>query len=1067
MRKVIDFAIRRTRTTLLVMIVLTISGVYSRLTIPVEPDPEIEVPFVVANLALPGISPSDADRMLARPVSPEILSLEHLKDLSAYSYEGGTTLLVEFHEEAHLDTVEGEVRDAIDRVRSEMPADMEEPMVSGEAFSDWPVISVSITGTGVPHRLLQSLAIRLAEELEQLSDIRKARVDGERTEVIEAIVDPLLMESYGLSIEELFGVVQRNNRVIPAGSLDSGDGRFRMSVPGVIETLEDFRSLPMKRVGDTVITLSDIADVRRVFRDDASLAWINGKPGISIQALRTPGTNALIAANQVKAVSEAFADRLPPGMEVNYTQDQGRFAASIVNEAQGNILTALVLVIIVVVSTLNIRSALIVGMGIPVTFMFTFLWLFILGSSFNFMVMFGLILGLGMLIDGAIVITEYADRKMAEGLDRKAAYSLAAKEMFWPVTASIFTTLAAFIPLALWPGVSGQFMRYLPLTVTIVLIGSLFYSVIFGPVMGALFGKGPERDSRLARALRRLEESDPRELRNFTGLYARTVGKCVLNAPLVLLVGLATLVFVFWAYGARDLGIRFFVEVEPEFVEVSVIAPGNLSVQDTSEIVQELQQKLLGVEGIEDLTASAFRGTTISFGSLRSDVVGRMMFEVSEPANRDRSAWDVVEDVRERASSLVGARTEVRVHEPGPPLGKAIQIELSSRDRSLLEPAVERLNDFLSDLPGIINLENTLSPPSIEWRINVDKARASALGADVTSVGTMVQFLTDGVLASKYRPDDLTEEIDIRVRFPDDERTLGLLENLRVNTAQGTVPISSFTRIEPVPLIDSFMRKNGVPTEYVYADAELGVLSDDLVQQIKAWVERQDFSPNLEIQFLGANQEQENAMEFVLVAFILSLLLMFVMLVTQFDSFYQSLLILFAVVMSTAGVLLGLIVTNTPFSAVMSGLSIVALAGIVVNNNIVLIHTYNQIRHDHPTLDYVQVITRTAAQRLRPVLVTTITTVFGLLPLANKMSVDLLERTIIVDGFVAGFLSQMAQGIVWGLCFATLLTLVMTPAMLALPHHLPRLRRRKSRPHTHVITHSPSSAPASLSTPHS
>ncbi len=1064
MRNIIDFAILRSRTTLLVMLVITISGIYSRAEIRIEPDPEISVPFVVTNLFLPGISPSDADRMLARPAAPEILSLEHLKEFTTYAYEGGATLLTEFYEQADVDRVETEVRDAIDRARREMPSDMEEPLVNGSVFDDWPMIAVNlIAEEGVPHRVLQSLAVRLAEELEQITEVREARIDGERTEIIEALVDPLLLESYGLSLEELFSVVQRNNRVIPAGSLDSGDGRFRMSVPGVIETLADFRGLPIKNVEDTVVTLNDVAEVRRVFRDDASLAWINGNPGISIMALRTPDSNTLQAVQKIKTVTEAFKAELPPNVDVSFTQDQGYFAESMVNEVQGNILTALTLVIIVVVSALGIRSALIVGLAIPVTFMFTFMGLFVIGSSFNFMVMFGLILGLGMLIDGAIVITEYADRKMAEGVERKQAYSLAAREMFWPVTASIFTTLAAFIPLILWPGVSGQFMRYLPITVTLVLIGSLIYSIVFGPVMGALFGKGPSRDAPLARMLRQLEEGDPRRLRTFTGAYARMVSQCVKYAPITLIVGLSILVLVFWQYGKRDLGIRFFAEIEPEFGEISVIAPGNLSVQDTASIVDELQQGLLDIEGVEDITAAAFRGYTINNASLRSDVVGRVMFEIHHSANRDRSAWDIVEDVRERASKLSGARTEVRVDEPGPPVGKALQIEFSSRNRALLEPAVEKLGQFMSELPGVINLEDTLSPPSIEWKIVVDKARAAALGADITSVGTIVQFLTEGVLASKYRPDDLSEEIDIRVRFPSDKRALGLLTDLRVNTPQGSIPISSFARIEPVPLVDSFVRKNGIPTEYVYADAAKGVLPGDLIQEIKAWIERQDFSPNMQIQFLGVNQEQQDAMDFVLVAFILSLLLMFVMLVTQFDSFYQSVLILAAVVMSTAGVLLGLIVLNTPFSAVLTGLSVVALAGIVVNNNIVLIHTYNQIRRDHPTIDYVQVIVRTAAQRLRPVLVTTITTVFGLLPLANRMSVDLIERTIISDGFVSGFLSPMAQGVVWGLCFATLLTLIMTPALLALPHHLPKLRRSKRRPHTHVIAHN---TPASQGTAH-
>ena len=1054
MRRVIDFAIRRSRTTILVMIVITLAGIYSRANITIEPDPQIDIPFVITNLILPGISPNDADRMLARPAAPEIMGLEYLKEFTTYAYEGGATLLAEFHEEADVDLVEMEVREAVDRSRPEMPDDMEEPVIFVALADDWPMIAVNlIAEEEVSHRLLQSLATRLADEIEQLSEVREARIDGKRAEIIEALVDPLLLESYGLSIEEIFSVVARNNRVIPAGALDSGDGRFRMSVPGVIETLADFRELPVKTVDGTVITLSDVAEVRRVFRDDSSLAWINGQPGISIAALRTPGVNALRGVEKVKTVVDGFRSELPASINVRYSQDQGYLAQTMVSEVEGNIFTALTLVIIVVVSALGIRSALIVGLAIPVTFMFSFLWLYAIGSSFNFMVMFGMILGLGMLIDGAIVITEYADRKMAEGMERKNAYSLAAREMFWPVTASIFTTLAAFIPLILWPGISGQFMRHLPVTVTIVLIGSLIYSILFGPVMGTLFGKGPSRDSHLARMLRQLEESDPRRLRTLTGAYARLVGKCVQHAPLTLLAGIALLVAIFSLYASRDLGIRFFTEVEPEFGEISVIVPGNLSVQDTGVLVDELQQKLLDIDGIADISASAFRGTTISFGAMRSDVVGRVLFEIVPAAKRDRSSWEIVEEIRAESSTLTGARTEVRIQEPGPSVGKALQIEFRSRDRDALEPAVEQLSNFMRELPGVINLEETLSPPSIEWKIIVDKARAASLGVDVTSVGTMVQFLTEGVLASKYRPDDLTEEIDIRIRFPSNKRALGLLSDLRVNTPQGSVPISSFARIEPAPLIDSYIRKNSVPTEYVYADVAKGVLADDIIQQVRAWIDLQEFPSAIDIQFLGANEEQVNAMAFVQMAFVLSLLLMFVLLVTQFDSFYQAILILCAVVMSTAGVLLGLIAVNMPFSAVLTGLSVVALAGIVVNNNIVLIHTYNQIRRDHPTLDYVQVIVRTAGQRLRPVLVTTITTVFGLLPLANRASVDLIERTIVVDGFVAGFLSQMAQGVVWGLCFATLLTLVMTPAMLALPYHLPRLRPAKRRRHAHVIAH--------------
>ena len=392
-----------------------------------------------------------------------------------------------------------------------------------------------------------------------------------------------------------------------------------------------------------------------------------------------------------------------------------------------------------------------------------------------------------------------------------------------------------------------------------------------------------------------------------------------------------------------------------------------------------------------------------------------------------------MQQIRDRSAQFAGISVEVLPMEMGPPVGKPIQIELRSAQRALLEPALARIRAHLETMPQLVDIDDSSALPSIEWRLSVDRAQASIYGADVSSAGIAVQLVTNGVKVDEYRPDGADDAVDIRVRYPERERGIRAMSELRVSTKQGMVPLSNFVHMAPVPGVDSFERIDGVPVETVRADVIEGVYADAMVSEIQAWLATQKFPAGLEIDFRGANEEQANAMAFVQVAFLLSLLLMFVLLVTQFNSFYQSALILLAVIMSTAGVLLGLLITGNPFSAILSGVGIVALAGIVVNNNIVLIDTFNHVRDEHPELHVRDVIVRAASQRLRPVMLTTVTTVFGLLPLACGLSIDLINRSYSVAGQMSVFWGPLSQAIVFGLSFATILTLIATPAMLAFP----------------------------------
>ena len=1031
----IEAAINRTRTTLLIMLMVVLAGLIARSVIPVANDPDIDVPFFIVTVIHEGISPEDSERLLVMPLETEMRNVEGIEEMNAFASEGAATLMVEFDADQDLNKALMDVREAVDRAKAEFPSTAEEPIVQEASMADFPVLQVNVVGN-VPERMLYNIALDLQEQIEAQPDVLSADMFGNREELLEAVIDPNQLEAYRISAEELLNTIVRNNRLIPAGSLDTGEGRFAVKVPSIIEQASDVFDLPVRSSGDTVVTLKDVATVRRTFKDRTGYARVNGQRTISLQIVKRSDANILSTIAAAKKVVEAYRGELPARVKVFYTSDQAPFAQGQVTELQGNIFTALGLVMVVVVAAMGFRSGVIVGLGIPVSFLFSLIFIYLLGYTFNFMVMFGMLLGLGMLIDGAIVVTEYADRKMIEGYARRPAYILAAKRMFWPVTASIATTLAAFLPLMFWPGVPGKFMRYLPVTVFTVLSGSLLYALVFGPVLGSLFGKAGSRDKKSTETLQALEVGDPTQIPSITGWYAKLLSIATRYAVVTLAVTIGILFTTFWAYGKYGNGMTFFSDSEPKYANVSVRARGNLSVDEINALVEEIEQEVLEVSGIQSVNSvTLLTGRPSRDGGM--DRIGRMFLELLDENQRDRTGTEIFEDIRQRTNGYAGVSVEIEKMEQGPPVGKPIVLEFNSHNRSLLEPAVARVVDYMSNtMQGVRDIDDTRSLPGVEWKLSVDRAQAAIYGADVSQVGIAVQLITNGVKVGEYRPDRSDDGVDIRVRYPAEYRGISALEELRIATPNGLVPISNFVTKDAAPNVDAIQRVDGVPVEQIRANVAPGILADHKVQELQEWIDSQDWHPDLTIKFRGANEEQAESIAFVGVAFGLSLLLMFVLLVTQFNSLYQSTLILFAVVLSTAGVLLGLIITGNPFSAVLTGVGVVALAGIVVNNNIVLIDTYNHLRREHPELDYVQLIVRTGAQRLRPVMLTTITTVFGLLPLASNLSIDLVNRTIVYGGMLSSFWVPLSQAIVSGLTFSTLLTLVTTPAMLALPHQI-------------------------------
>ena len=1029
----LDGAVDRFRSSFSLMLLIVVMGIAARAAMTVESSPEVSPPIVIVQVRHDGISPEDGVRLLIRPIEQEVRAVEGVKEVMATARESLVYLVAEFDSAMDIDLAVDEMRNAVDRAKAKLPQDAEEPIVEEASAQPFPAIVVTLTGEGVSERELLQSAQLLKRKIEDLGEVLSATINGSREEVVEATIDPVRLEHYQVTSGELVNAVLGNNLLIPAGEMDVSKGRFSVKVPGLIETADDVYQIPLKQSELGVVTLGQVTDVRRTFKDATSYTSVNGRPGLSISVEKRTGASSVNLADAVRNTVNAEREYLPRGVAIKFIFDQSQFARDMVSEMEGNILTAMLLVMIIVVAALGFRSGLLVGFGIPFSLLFGAIICWYLGYSFNFMVMFGMLLALGMLIDGSIVITEFADRKMAEGLSPKVAYSISVRRMFWPVLASTGTTLAAFLPIIFWPGVVGDFMRYLPVTVFSVLAGSLVYALFFAPVMGSVFGRS-RMDVRTQHYLKQLESGDPAQLPGITGAYARLLDP-VVRHPLISFMGtVAVLVGIYFAFVVFNPGVEFFTETEEQYGNVEVRAQGNLSLEEKKVLVSQVEQAVMAVPEIRVVYTSVGGGGISGNNEKAPDQIANLLVELLPAAERERKSRAIFADIRARTANFSGIKVSANPFEGGPPVGRDIVLELRGRNYDDLLAETWRLHRALeSEFDGVRDIVNTAPLPGIQWEVEVDRAKAALYGVDLTGVGRAVQLVTNGVLMAKYRPDNSDEEVDIRIRYPDYARGIKALDGLKVNTARGAVPVSSFVTTVARPKVDKIERIDGITRMQVKADVADGVLADDKVREIRQWLELHPVKSGVELIFRGADEDQNESLVFLQVAFSLSLFLMFILLVTQFNSFYQSALILSSVIMSTLGVMLGLTLTQSTFSVIMTGVGIVALAGIVVNNNIVLIDTYNYVRRAEPELSPGAAAVRAAAQRLRPVFLTTATTILGLLPLALGASVDMVGRTVVVNGVIASFWVKLASSIVYGLSFSTLLTLIVTPVMLALP----------------------------------
>lgn len=1004
---IVRLAIKNARLTLSILLFFVVAGALAYQSIPKEAEPDVPIPIIYVSLSYQGISPEDSERLLLRPVETALKGLEGVKEMRSSAYEGGGFVLVEFQAGYDFSNAIEDVRAKVSDAERELPSGADEPSVHEVNVSEFPILVVTLSGN-LPERVLSTAARNLRDRIEEVPGVLEGALQGARDELVEIIIDPVKLSSYGLQLDQLISGVNASNSLVAAGALQGEEGRYAVKVPSLIEDIEDVANLPIVATGDAVVRARDLATVRSTFTDAETVTRLDGANAIAIEVKKRVGSNLVETVDAVKAVSEDFVANMPAGVNVTFSQDKSVMIRDMLSDLQNHVLIAVILVFIVVLYTLSGRASLLIGLAVPASFLMGIYALSLAGYTVNMVVLFSLILAVGMLVDDAIIVTEFAERRMTEGMPKAQAFELAAKRMAGPVIAATMTRIAAFSPLLFWPGIVGEFMKYLPITLIVTLAASMLYALIFTPTLGALIAKA------------HVEEKPKPD-----GWYLGLVKQAIRFPKTVLLLTVLLLVGVQATYSKYGAGVEFFPDVEPEYGLMYVHARGNLSLDEMDHLVRPAEQKLIGWPGIESVYTRV--GQTRGGGQdIDEDVIGVIQYEFIDWRER-KPASEILNDLRAVMADIPGVEIEVRVPEGGPPTGQPIQVQLSAANPANLSEQASQVAQQLAEIGGVIDISDGLPPPGIDWAIKVDRAKAAQYGISPTSVGTVVQLVTNGLKLSEYRPAGVDDAVDIRLRLPEDRRTLSALDQLRVQTSQGPVPISNFVEREPERSTGILNRIDAQRTITVTANVASDFQVSEVQANVTSMLEGMDFGAT-RWKLAGSSEESDEAASFLSKAFGAAIFLIFVVLLAQFNKFTSVFLVLMTVVMATIGVFLGLLLTGQPFGIVMSGIGVIALAGVVVNNNIVLIDTYDRLREEG--MHKRDAILQTCRERARPVLLTAISAILGVLPIAFGLGLELFDREVTIGAPSTQWWISLSSAIVYGLTFATILTLIVTPSAL-------------------------------------
>ncbi len=1035
----------------LLMVLILMFGWSSYTGLPREATPDVKIPLVIVAIPYIGVSPVDIEGLITQPLERELKALKDLKQITSVSKEGLSTIRVEFNTGIDIDEGLRRVRDKVNSSRSQLPSDILEPIISEINFSEFPIMYVNVGGD-VGLARLKKIADDLRDQIEGISGVISADVSGGLEPEVQVNVDVYRMNAYQISFDDVTNAIRGENLSIPGGSIDTKEKNLTIRIPGEFKEVKPLEDIVLKMQNGKPIYLRDVAKVDYSFEDRQTYARLNRTEVVSLAVRKRAGENLLRITDEVKKiVKDAQAD-LPKGIKLDISNDQSKFVTRMVKELENSIITGMFLVIMSLFMFFGFKNSLLISTAIPLSMFVGFITLSTLGITLNMVVLFSLVLVLGILVDDAIVVIENTYRHQQEyGETPMQAAKAAAGEVFVPVLTSTVTTLCAFLPLMFWPGIVGDFMKYFPITLIITLSASLFVAYVISPVQAAQW-INYKREIRKAKA--NLEHPHWYKKYNpFTILYhkvdeiafpwlqseyVRILRWTLKRKWLTIGASFGLLLFIMILFAIFNKGVDFFPNTEPSQVSMSIEMPSGTSLDVTNGISEVLEERLATIPGKKDIEFMASSvGTSddpFDFGGQGTSNKGRIAINFLEKKLRGQSTFHTLEEIRKTTVGIAGAELRVAKQQMGPPVGAPVNIEISGEDYNQLEALSKTIREKIKDIRGLVDLKDDYNVGRPEVEIKIDRERAGMFYTSTGQIAMTVRAAIAGVDASKYRVGE--DQYNIRVRLREDQRTSPAdLENLHITfmNRRGqllSIPLTSVADLKRTTAVTDIRRKDQKRVITVSGDVE-GRVQSEVINEITARISGTTIPTGYGVKLTGSQEEQQKASDFLGKAFIITLLLIFMIMVAEFNSLNVPFVILISVILSLIGVMLGLVVTRTPASVIMTGVGIVALAGIVVRNGIVLL---DFVKHKHReggmALD--DALLEAGRIRLRPVLLTATATVLGVLPMATGIDFDWREFHFVIGAESADFWRPLAVTIIFGLTFSTFLTLVVVPTAYSL-----------------------------------
>jgi multidrug efflux pump len=1046
-----SIAVENKTAVYILMILIVVFGWGSYTRLPREASPDITIPLVIVATPYIGVAPADMEGLITQPLERALKGLKDIKQITSVSKDGLSTIRVEFNTGVDIDEALRRVRDKVGSTRSQLPADILEPVISEINISEFPIMYVNVGGE-VGLARLKKIADDLKDKIEVIPGVLRADVNGGLEPEVQVNVDVYRMNAYQISFDDVANAIRSENLSIPGGSIDTKEKSLTIRVPGEFKEVRPLEGIVLKIQNGKPIYLRDVATVNYSFEDRTTYARLNQTEVVSIGVRKRAGENLLRIAGEVKNIVANEQAQLPAGIKLDISNDQSILVTRMVKELENSIITGMALVILSLFMFFGFKNSMLISTAIPLSMFIGFIVLSAFGITLNMVVLFALVLVLGILVDDAIVVIENIYRHQQEYSEPPAeSAKKAAGEVFVPVLTSTITTLSAFFPLLFWPGIVGEFMKYLPITLIVTLSASLFVAYVISPVQGAQWINYKREIKKARESLKHphwykkynpftilYHKVDEVLFPSLQREYVKTLKWTLENKIRTMLISFSLLLFVMILFVFFNKGVEFFPTTEPSQVSIIIEAPPGTSLDVTNSMAKILESRLQEIPGRKDVEfIVANIGTSqdpFDFGSQGTPNKGSIAINFFEKAEREQSSFTTLEEVRTTTVGIAGVDLRVAKQQMGPPVGSPVSIEVSGEDYGQLARLSKMVQEKIKNTPGVVDLKDDFNAGRPEVEIIVDREKAGLFYTSTGQIAGTVRAAIAGVEASKYRVGE--DEYKIRVRLKEDQRVSASdLENLRINfmNRRGqllSIPLTSVATISRTTAISDIRRIDQKRVITVSGEVE-GRVESEVLNEIKEQIAGFDLPAGYNIKLTGSQEEQKKASEFLGSAFTITLLLVFLIIVAEFNSLIVPLVILISVLLSLIGVMFGLLITRTPFSIMMTGVGVVALAGIVVRNGIVLLD-FVKHKHGEGGLSLDDALLEAGRIRLRPVILTAAATVLGVLPMATGIDFDWREFHFVFGAESAGFWRPLAVAIIFGLTISTFLTLVVVPTAYSL-----------------------------------